>query len=76
MYKRSNRFRLVPSGSETGDGFFTLPTVYINLKRLFPLVEFSEKDVNRKIVSYNENEKKKISTFYERIFGKISFQKF
>lgn len=76
MYKRTDRFRLVPSGSETGDGFFTLPTVYINLKRLFPLVEFSDKDVNSKTVSYNENEKKKISKFYERIFGKTSFKNF
>lgn len=76
VYKRSDRFRLVPSGSGPGDGFFTLPTVYINLKRLFPLVEFSEKDVNSKIVSYNENEKKKISQFYESIFGKTSFKNF
>lgn len=76
MYKRTDRFRLVPSGSETGDGFFSLPTAYINLKRLFPLVEFSEKNVNSKIVSFSDNEKRKISNFYERIFGKTSFKNF
>lgn len=76
MYKRSGRFRLVPSGSAKGDGYFALPSVYINLKRLYPLVALEDNDLEKTDIEYNEKEKKFISKFYERIFGRTEFATF
>ncbi|MGT2742484.1 AAA family ATPase [Streptococcus plurextorum] len=76
MYNRSNRFRLVPSGSEKGDGFFNLPSVYINLKRLYPLVAISDEEIRELNIEYNDKEKEFISKFYERIFAKTEFSTF
>ncbi|HEL1255215.1 TPA: AAA family ATPase, partial [Streptococcus equi subsp. zooepidemicus] len=76
MYKRSDRFRLVPSGSAKGDGFFNLPSVYLNLKRLYPLVDIEDKDISELNLRYSEREKQFISKFYERIFGKTEFSTF
>lgn len=39
---KKDRHRLVPSGRQQGDGYFTLPSVYINLKRLYPLIDSGE----------------------------------
>lgn len=76
MYKRTGRFRLVPSGSNKGDGFFNLPSVYINLKRLYPLVNIADEDIEETDIQYTNKEKQFISTFYERIFGKTEFSTF
>ncbi|TWT16421.1 AAA family ATPase [Streptococcus sp. sy010] len=76
MYRQGNRFRLVPSGRQKGDGFFNLPSVYINLKRLFPLVEIDDKELSKLNIQYTSDEKEFITHFYETIFGKTDFTTF
>lgn len=63
---QSKRHRIVPSGHGSGDGFFNLPSVYINLKRLYPLVDLGGPKSEGKVI-YSEDEKEFISNFYEKI---------
>ena len=76
MYKHRNRFRLVPSGNNKGDGFFSLPSVYINLKRLYPLTEIEDNSLINIDINYSNAEKKFISEFYEKIFAQTAFSTF
>lgn len=76
MYRRPDRFRLVPSGSAKGDGFFVLPSVYLNLKRLYPLVDIDDNDITKLDIEYTSREKSFIYHFYERIFSKTEFSTF
>ncbi|MFC3927314.1 AAA family ATPase [Streptococcus caprae] len=69
-----DRHRVVVSGSQRGDGNFTLPSTYINLKRLFPLVETDVSNNNS--VSYSKDEKNFISRFFEKVLLKESFSEF
>lgn len=73
-FSKKDRHRIVPSGRNKGDGYFTLPSVYINLKRLYPLIE--SKKIERIEVYYSEKEKQFISNFYERILLRTEFNKF
>ncbi|MGO3001666.1 MAG: AAA family ATPase [Pseudolactococcus laudensis] len=68
------RHRIVPSGRNKGDGFFNLPTIYTNLKRLYPLIDSGEININN--VEYSENEKIKIGDFYEKILLESAFKNF
>lgn len=68
------RHRVVVSGSQKGDGNFTLPSTYINLKRLFPLVETDIS--NNNTVVYSETEKNFISQFFEKVLLKEEFSEF
>lgn len=71
---KGERHRLVPSGNEKGDGFFLLPSVYINLKRLFPLVEMSE--AVSKTIKYTQKEKQTIAKLFENVLLKEEFSNF
>lgn len=73
--KRDGRFRIVPSGNEKGDGFFELPNRYLNLKRLYPLVEIEDLKKSNN-VEYTEKEREFIAEFYEAVLLKDSFGKF
>lgn len=73
--KRAERFRIVPSGNEKGDGFFELPNRYLNLKRLYPLVEIEDLKKSNN-VEYTEEEKDFIAEFYESVLLKDSFGQF
>lgn len=70
-----DRHRLVPSGREKGDGYFNLPSVYINLKRLYPLIESGE-IIEDKNLNYSEKEKKFIGDFYQKVLLKSDFDAF
>lgn len=68
------RHRLVPSGRKAGDGFFSLPSIYINLKRLYPLVSSGE--IKKYKIDYSEDEKSFIANFYETVLLRDDFKKF
>lgn len=69
------RHRIVPSGRAKGDGFFNLPTLYTNLKRLYPLIDSGSVTVSNN-VNYTDDEKKKIGSFYQNIILKSDFKSF
>lgn len=69
-----NRHRLVPSGRNKGDGYFNLPSVYINLKRLYPLVDLEQLITQE--INYEENEKAFIAKLYEQVLLKSEYAKF
>lgn len=66
------RFRLVPSGRNAGDGYFSLPSVYTKLNRVYPLIDttFSNQSKNPE---YTKNEKKDIGHFYEKVLLRNDF---
>lgn len=68
------RHRLTPSGRKKGDGYFHLPSVYINLKRLYPLIEADSINVNK--ISYTQDERKFISTLYQKVLLREEFSSF
>jgi len=69
--KSDNRFRLVPSGRNKGDGNFTLNTSYVNLRRLFPMVDTDSKPDSS--ITYSKEEEKFIENFYSKLLQKQSF---
>lgn len=70
----TNRFRIVPSGRKKGDGFFNLPSLYISLKRLFPLIETD--NISKNPINYSDKEKSFISDFYQSILLRSEFSEF
>lgn len=69
------RHRIVPSGRAKGDGFFNLPTLYTNLKRLYPLIDSGNVIISNNI-NYTDDEKKEIGNFYQNIILKSDFKTF
>ncbi|WP_346234546.1 AAA family ATPase [Lysinibacillus telephonicus] len=69
--KSDSRFRLVPSGRNKGDGNFPLNTSFINLKRLFPMVDTNSKPINS--ITYSNAELTFIADFYSKLLQKQSF---
>lgn len=72
--EKLDRFRIVPSGSQKGDGFFSLPSMYISLKRLFPLIETD--DITNSEIVYSSREEQFISNFFEHILLRSEFSQF
>ena len=72
--QNGNRHRIVVSGHDSGDGNFSLPSVYLNLKRLYPLVELN--NLTNNIINYSQEEKNFISTFFEKVLLKTEFNQF
>lgn len=71
---QKDRHRLVPSGRQKGDGYFTLPSVYINLKRLYPLIDLGE--IESDALEYDKSEKAFISNLYQRVLLRKDFDNF
>lgn len=72
--QNENRHRIVVSGHDSGDGNFFLPSMYLNLKRLYPLVELN--NLTNNIINYSQEEKNFISTFFEKVLLKTEFKQF
>ncbi|MFO3702740.1 ATP-binding protein [Staphylococcus felis] len=74
IYVDSNkkRHRIVPSSHESDGGFFKLCSVYLNLKRLYPLVDIPRIDHDKK-AEYSQEENDFISDFYEKILLRDEF---
>ncbi|MFS1013777.1 AAA family ATPase [Enterococcus casseliflavus] len=74
LQSSDNRHRIVPSGRKTGDGFFLLPSIYINLRRLYPLIDSGK--IKPYKIEYSEQESAFIASFYEKILLRDDFKNF
>lgn len=71
----TNRHRIVVSGSEKGDGNFYYNTSFLNLKRLFPLVDTKAIPTNL-AVDLSASEYADLKDFYESIFPSTDYESF
>lgn len=73
---KTNRHRVVVSGSEKGDGNLTYNTSFLNLKRLYPLVDANAKlDINNTF-GLSTQEAVELKDFYETIFPSSNYSSF
>ena len=72
--EHTNRHRVVVSGAEKGDGNFTYNTSFLNLKRLYPLVD--TKATVDLAPTLNVDEKKGLKTFYEAVLPSTEYGDF
>jgi len=70
----TDRHRVVVSGAEKGDGNFTFNTSFLNLKRLYPLVDTNAAPDADQHLSPQEQER--LKRFYEKVFPSTSYGKF
>lgn len=71
---KTNRHRIVVSGGNAGDGNFLYNTSFLNMKRLYPMVELDVKPDSNIILS--DSEKILQQNFYESVFSKTGFKNF
>lgn len=74
--KNTNRHRIVVSGSEKGDGNFLYNTSFLNLKRLFPLVDTKAEPANDQAIQLSTSEAADLKDFYENIFPSSDYEAF
>jgi predicted ATPase len=74
--ENTNRHRIVVSGSEKGDGNFFYNTSFLNLKRLFPLVDTKAAPTTDHSVSLSASETTDLKDFYENIFPSSDYEAF
>lgn len=72
----TNRHRIVVSGSEKGDGNFFYNTSFLNLKRLFPLVDTRAVPTTDHAISLSADEADDLKDFYETIFPSSAYEAF
>lgn len=66
------RFRLVPSGRKAGDGYFSLPSVYTKLNRVYPLIDTTLSSQSENL-EYTKDEQKEIGNFYQKVLLRSDF---
>jgi hypothetical protein len=72
--EKTNRHRVVVSGAEKGDGNFAYNTSFLNLKRLYPLVDTrATPDASQKL---SQAEKADLKTFYETVLPSTEYGDF
>ena len=72
-YEEGERFRVFVGDANTkGQGNFLLNTCYINLKRLFPMVDTTATEKDDIVITKSDEEF--ISKLYESIFQRTTFQ--
>lgn len=73
IYRRDNRHRLtVGVSNEKGQGNFALNTSYINLIRLYPMIETKAKSAD---IDLSEDDMRWISESYEKIMQRTAYVK-
>lgn len=72
----TNRHRIVVSGSEKGDGNFLYNTSFLNLKRLFPLVDTKAAPTTDRTICLSTTEAADLKDFYENIFPSSDYEAF
>lgn len=72
----TNRHRIVVSGSEKGDGNFLYNTSFLNLKRLFPLVDTKAAPATDRTIRLSTTEAADLKDFYENIFPSSDYETF
>lgn len=76
VQENTNRHRIVVSGAEKGDGNFLYNTSFLNLKRLFPLVDTKAAPTNDAAISLSMSEAAGLKDFYENIFPSSDYEAF
>ena len=74
--KNTNRHRVVVSGAEKGDGNFLYNTSFLNLKRLFPLVDTKAAPTTDHGIQLTSSEAADLKDFYETIFPSSDYEAF
>lgn len=74
--KGTNRHRVVVSGAEKGDGNFLYNTSFLNLKRLFPLVDTKAAPASDVSFTLTTSEKADLKDFYETVFPSTEYKEF
>ncbi len=72
LNEKEKRHRIIVSGNEKGDGNFSLNTSYINLKRLYPIIDTASKEVDLDIT---EKETEWIDQAYQKILQRNTYRK-
>ncbi|HDS1307987.1 TPA: ATP-dependent endonuclease [Stenotrophomonas maltophilia] len=72
--KKTNRHRVVVSGAEAGDGNFNYNTSFLNLKRLYPMVD--TKAIPATAQALSSAEAVELKNFYESVFPSSSYKSF
>ena len=72
--EKTNRHRVVVSGAEKGDGNFLYNTSFLNLKRLYPLVDTRAKPDTSPQLS--QEERADLKSFYEKVLVSTSYDNF
>ncbi|WP_425327879.1 AAA family ATPase [Pseudomonas nitroreducens] len=73
---QTNRHRVVVSGAEKGDGNFSYNTSFLNLKRLYPLVDANAALVSNDKYQLSQQEFKELKDYYEKIFPSSHYSNF
>lgn len=76
VQENTNRHRIVVSGAEKGDGNFLYNTSFLNLKRLFPLVDTKAAPTTDGTISLSTSEAADLKDFYEHIFPSSEYETF
>ncbi len=74
--EKTNRHRIVVSGSEKGDGNFVYNTSFLNLKRLFPLVDTLATPTTDHTIRLSGEEAEELKHFYETVFPSSEYEEF
>lgn len=74
--ENTNRHRIVVSGAEKGDGNFLYNTSFLNLKRLFPLVDTKAAPTTDQAIALSASEAADLKDFYENIFPSSDYEAF
>jgi predicted ATPase len=74
--ENTNRHRIVVSGAEKGDGNFLYNTSFLNLKRLFPLVDTKAAPTTDRAIRLSASEAADLKDFYENIFPSSEYEAF
>ncbi|WNB79660.1 MULTISPECIES: AAA family ATPase [unclassified Stenotrophomonas] len=72
--KKTNRHRIVVSGADAGDGNFNYNTSFLNLKRLYPMVDTkAQPDTTEELSTEEATE---LKHFYESVFPSSAYENF
>jgi len=72
----TNRHRIVVSGAEKGDGNFRYNTSFLNLKRLFPLVDTKAVPTTDRSIALSPSEAADLKDFFENVFPSSNYESF
>lgn len=73
---KTNRHRVVVSGAEKGDGNFTYNTSFLNLKRLYPLVDTKAVPDQAESYDLSPEEAADLKDYYETVLPSSDYNKF
>lgn len=72
----TERHRVVVSGSEKGDGNFSFNTAFLNLKRLYPIVDTEAEPDTAKSLQLKPDEAANLKDFYKSVFPSSEYDQF